>query len=281
MDITNIFSQYVTPERVNVVLRVLLTLAIGIPLIILLKKLTQRIVTNRFSPQSEQLIVRFVYYLSLLILLVSVLNEFGFKLSALLGAAGVVGIAIGFASQTSVSNIISGIFLISEKPFVVGDVIEVAGIRGTIETIDLLSLKLKTPDNQFVRVPNETMIKSEVTNLTRYPLRRINIKVGVAYKEDLSRVGQLLAEIAAAEPLALKDPPPVIMVENFGDSSIDFLFGVWGRTDEFFDLKTSLMIRIKDTFDANHIEIPFPHVSLYAGETSKPLKISNEGSANT
>ncbi|HOY85422.1 MAG: mechanosensitive ion channel family protein [Candidatus Cloacimonetes bacterium] len=281
MDITNIFSQYVTPERVNVVLRVLLTLAIGIPLIILLKKLTQRIVTNRFSPQSEQLIVRFVYYLSLLILLVSVLNEFGFKLSALLGAAGVVGIAIGFASQTSVSNIISGIFLISEKPFVVGDVIEVAGIRGTIETIDLLSLKLKTPDNQFVRVPNETMIKSEVTNLTRYPLRRINIKVGVAYKEDLSRVSQLLAEIAAAEPLALKDPPPVIMVENFGDSSIDFLFGVWGRTDEFFDLKTSLMIRIKDTFDANHIEIPFPHVSLYAGETSKPLKISNEGSANT
>lgn len=281
MDITNIFSQYVTPERVNVVLRVLLTLAIGIPLIILLKKLTQRIVTNRFSPQSEQLIVRFVYYLSLLILLVSVLNEFGFKLSALLGAAGVVGIAIGFASQTSVSNIISGIFLISEKPFVVGDVIEVAGIRGTIETIDLLSLKLKTPDNQFVRVPNETMIKSEVTNLTRYPLRRINIKVGVAYKEDLSRVSQLLAEIAAAEPLAMKDPPPVIMVENFGDSSIDFLFGVWGRTDEFFDLKTSLMIRIKDTFDANHIEIPFPHVSLYAGETSKPLKISNEGSANT
>lgn len=281
MDITNIFSQYVTPERVNVVLRVLLTLAIGIPLIILLKKLTQRIVTNRFSPQSEQLIVRFVYYLSLLILLVSVLNEFGFKLSALLGAAGVVGIAIGFASQTSVSNIISGIFLISEKPFVVGDVIEVAGIRGTIETIDLLSLKLKTPDNQFVRVPNETMIKSEVTNLTRYPLRRINIKVGVAYKEDLSRVSQLLAEIAAAEPLALKDPPPVIMVENFGDSSIDFLFGVWGRTDEFFELKTSLMIRIKDTFDANHIEIPFPHVSLYAGETSKPLKISNEGSANT
>lgn len=116
MDLTNLFSQYATPERVNVVLRVLLTLAIGIPLIVLLKKLTKRIVTNRFSPQSELLIVRFVYYLSMLILLVSVLNEFGFKLSALLGAAGVVGIAIGFASQTSVSNIISGIFLISESP---------------------------------------------------------------------------------------------------------------------------------------------------------------------
>ena len=277
MDFSGIFSQYVTPERLNMVLRVILTLAIGIPLIILLKKLTKRIVTDRFSPQSEQLIVRFVYYISMLILLVSVLNEFGFKLSALLGAAGVVGIAIGFASQTSVSNIISGIFLISEKPFVVGDVIEVAGIRGTIESIDLLSLKLKTFDNQFVRVPNETMIKSEVTNLTRFPTRRVNINVGVAYKEDLQKVRELLAGIAEAEPLALKDPAPVILVEKFGDSSIDLLLGVWGKTEEFFDLKTSLIIRIKETFESHNIEIPFPHLSLYAGEVSGPIKISNEG----
>ena len=91
----------------------------------------------------------------------------------------------------------------------------------------------------------------------------------------------LLAEIAESEPLALKDPAPVIMVENFGDSSIDFLFGVWGKTEEFFDLKTSLMIRIKETFDANNIEIPFPHLSLYAGEESKPIRITNEGSVNT
>ncbi|MDD4224135.1 MAG: mechanosensitive ion channel family protein [Candidatus Cloacimonetes bacterium] len=281
MDINSLINQYITPERLNVILRVLLTLAIGIPLIILLKKLTKRVVQNRLSPQSEQLVVRFIYYISVLILLVNVLNEFGFKLSALLGAAGVVGIAIGFASQTSVSNIISGIFLISEKPFVVGDVIEVSGVRGTVQSIDLLSLKLKTFDNQFVRVPNETMIKTEVTNLTRFPERRVNINVGVAYKEDLNKVRQLLAEIAESEPLALKDPAPVIMVENFGDSSIDFLFGVWGKTEEFFDLKTSLMIRIKETFDANNIEIPFPHLSLYAGEESKPIRITNEGSVNT
>ncbi len=281
MDITNIFSQYITPERVTVVFRVILTLAIGVPLIILVKKVSKRLVKDRLSPQSEQLVVRFIYYASVLILMVNVLNEFGFKLSALLGAAGVIGIAVGFASQTSVSNIISGIFLISEKPFVVGDVIEVGGVIGTIESIDLLSLKLKTPDNRFVRVPNETMIKTEVINLTRFPLRRVNIKIGVAYKEDLKNVRQLLAGIAESEPMALKDPAPLILVENFGDSSIGLLFGVWGKTEEFFDLKTSLMIRIKETFDANNIEIPFPHVSLYAGEESKPIKITNEGSINT
>lgn len=280
MDIVNLFGQYVTPERVNVVLRVFLTLAFGIPAVILVKRISKRLVENRLSPQSEQLVVRFVYYLCVLILVVNVLNEFGFKLSALLGAAGVVGIAVGFASQTSISNIISGIFLISERPFVVGDMIEVGQVRGTVESIDLLSLKLITPDNQFVRVPNETMIKTEVINLTKFPQRRINIKVNVAYKEDLNKVRQLLAGIADAEPLALKDPAPVIAVEHFGDSAVNLLFGVWVSTDEFFDLKTALMIRIKETFAANKIEIPFPHVSLYAGESSGPIKITNEGSVN-
>ena len=135
MDIVNLFGQYVTPERVNVVLRVFLTLAFGIPAVILVKRISKRLVENRLSPQSEQLVVRFVYYLCVLILVVNVLNEFGFKLSALLGAAGVVGIAVGFASQTSISNIISGIFLISERPFVVGDMIEVVQVRGTVESI--------------------------------------------------------------------------------------------------------------------------------------------------
>ncbi len=276
MDLSPLIREYITPERVSMGLRIILTLAIGIPLIILIKKLLTKFVKNKFSPQSEQLIVRLVYYVCLLILFVSVLNEFGFKLSALLGAAGVFGIAIGFASQTSVSNIISGIFLISEKPFVVGDLIEVNSIRGEIQSIDLLSLKLKTADNQFVRVPNETMIKTEVINITRYPNRRVNITVGVDYNEDLNKVRGILAEIAQQEPLALKDPEPLIMVDKFGDSSIDFFFGVWGRTGDFVELKNNLMIRIKESFDANNVVIPYPHVSLYAGslstETTKQMK---------
>lgn len=281
MNITALINQYITPERLNVALRVVITLAIGIPLLLLIKKVAKRLVANRLSPQSEQLVVRAVYYISVLILTINVLNEFGFKLSALLGAAGVVGIAVGFASQTSVSNIISGIFLISEKPFVVGDVIEVSGQIGTVESIDLLSLKLKTPDNRFVRVPNETMIKSEVINITRFPQRRVNINVGVAYKEDLHRVREVLAGVAAAEPLALKDPQPVIVADKFGDSSIDFLFGVWGQTEDYWELKTSLMIRIRDAFAEHNIEIPYPHISLYAGEASQPINNLHEGSVNS
>ncbi len=274
MDPIGLAKEFVTPERISLAVRVILILGIGIPLLKLIRRLVARLIKDRLSAQSELLIVRAVYYLGLLILLISVLNEFGFKLSALLGAAGVLGVAIGFASQTSISNIISGIFLISEKPFQVGDVVQVGATIGTIASIDLLSVKLKTPDNRYVRVPNETMIKSEVINITRFPNRRVNVQVSVAYKDNLKKVLEVLKGIAAEEPLALDDPAPVINIESFGDSGIDIMFGVWGKTEEFFLLRTALIIRIKERFEAENIEIPFPHISLYAGSESEPIKIT-------
>lgn len=264
LGLTKIVGEYVTPERISLVVRVLLVLGIGIPLLILIRKLTRRIVTGKLSAQSEQLIQRSVYYIGILILLVSVLNEFGFKLSALLGAAGVFGIAIGFASQTSISNIISGIFLISEKPFMIGDTVQIGPTTGTIDSIDLLSIKLKTPDNRFVRVPNETMIKTEVINNTRFALRRVNIKLSVAYKEDLKRVISILDEIALAEPLAKPEPAHVVLVDGFSDSGIDLTFGVWCDTLSYWDIKNALMISINERFDSENIEIPYPRVPVMA-----------------
>ncbi|HNW24860.1 MAG TPA: mechanosensitive ion channel, partial [Candidatus Cloacimonas sp.] len=129
-------GDFITPEKISLIIRVILILVIGIPLIRLIRSIAKRIVKDRLSPQSEQLVVRSVYYVAILILLITLLNEFGFRLSAILGAAGIFGVAIGFASQTSFSNIISGIFLISEKPFQVGDVVQVSSNIGTIESID-------------------------------------------------------------------------------------------------------------------------------------------------
>lgn len=266
MNLLEIIRQYITPERLNTVIRVILTLAIGIPIIIFVRKLVQKMVRNRLSPQSEQLVVRVVYYSLALILLVMVLNEFGFKVSALLGAAGIIGIAVGFAAQTSISNIISGIFLISEKPFVIGDVIEVGSVNGEIQSIDLLSLKLKTADNKFVRVPNETVIKTEVTNLTRFPERRVDIQITVSYKENLKKVQELLLKIAEEEPKALKEPESLVRVDSFGDSGINLVFSVWGKTSELATLKTEIIMRIKETFEEENIEIPYPHIAICAEE---------------
>jgi len=132
----------------------------------------------------------------------------GFQLSVLLGAAGILSVAIGFASQTSASNLISGLFLIGEGPFAIGDFIRVGTTEGEVLSIDLLSVKLRTPDNLFVRIPNEQLIKSEVVNLTRFAIRRLNLAVGVAYKEDIPRVRHILMQVATDNPLCLNEPAP-------------------------------------------------------------------------
>jgi len=271
LNATTLIAELFTPERVSLAIRVTLILLIGIPLIRLIRSLTRKLVKDRLSAQSELLLVRSVYYSGLLIILITLLNEFGFKLSALLGAAGVFGIAIGFASQTSFANIISGVFLISEKPFMIGDWVQIGSTTGMVDSIDLLSIKLKTSDNRYVRVPNETMIKTEVINITRFPVRRANISVSVSYDEDLKRVWQALLEVADNEPLALKDPAPVILTESFADSGINLVFGVWGNKDDVIDLRTSLMMAILEKFKKENIEIPYPHLTLLNSGTDNVL----------
>ncbi len=272
LDLHKFVADLITPERLSLYIRIILILAIGIPLIRFLRNLVGRLIRDKLSDQSEMLIKRFVYYVGVLILLVSVLNELGFKLSALLGAAGVFGIAIGFASQTSFANIISGIFLISEKPFVVGDIIQVGSTVGTVLSIDLLSIKLKTFDSRFVRIPNENMIKTEVINLTKFDVRRVDLTLSVGYGDDLNSVLQVLKEIALQEPLSLKVPEADVHVTQLAESGVNILFGVWGKAENYAALRTALLIAVREKFSAAGIEIPFPQVVI-ANEKPLPLRL--------
>ena len=128
-----------------------------------------RALANQTTPHQSMLVRRTSYYLILGLFVVSALIEIGFDMSLLLGAAGILTVALGFASQTSASNIISGLFLIGEKPFEIGEVIRIGGTTGEVISIDLLSVKLRTMDNLYVRIANENLIKSEITNLNRFP----------------------------------------------------------------------------------------------------------------
>jgi len=187
----------------------------------------------------------------------------GVNLSALLGAAGIAGIAIGFAAQTSVSNLISGIFLISERPFQIGDVIEVGNISGIIMSIDLLSIKLQTFDNRFVRIPNESIIKSNVINNTRFPIRRLDVWVRVSYNSDLKKVTETLKDIASKNLYALDNPEPLIYIDKFDTSGISILFGVWFEQSKLVDLRNSIIMDIHTRFAEEGIEIPYPKQDVY------------------
>jgi small-conductance mechanosensitive channel len=267
------FEKMLSPDSLMSALRVVIVLVAGFIILKIVNFSVGRITKKRFSQQTAMLVKKGIFYIGAFIILVSVLRQLGFKLTALLGAAGIAGIAIGFAAQTSVSNIISGLFLISEKPFAVGDVIKVGGTMGIILSIDLLSVKLRTFDNLYVRIPNEQLIKTEVTNITRFPIRRMDIDVSVAYKDDLAMVKGLLLDIAKKNPYCLDNPEPFFIIKEFGDHGIEILLGAWFSKTDYVQLKNSLMEEIKKQFDERGIEIPFPHISVYAGSRTDPFPV--------
>ncbi len=268
-----VLDRILRPEDPFVLLRAAAWVFLGTPLVLALSRWVRGVVASRYSPQQGLVAGKLVLYPGLLLVLVTTLNELQFSLTPLLGAAGIVGIAVGFASQTSVSNVISGFFLIAEKSFEVDDVIQVGNTTGRILSIDTLSVKLRTFDNRYIRIPNETLVKSEVVNITRFPIRRLDLNVGVAYKEDIPRVRKLLLEVARDNPRSLMEPEPVVFFDGYGDSSLDLRLTVWATRENFFALKTSMLERIKARFDAEGVEIPFPHLSLYAGEVTDPLPV--------
>ena len=253
--------------------RALLTVLVGLLLARMLASATVRFFNGRLDAHRSMILRRLVFYLVLGLAVATALNELGFKLGVLLGAAGILSVAIGFASQTSASNLFSGLFLVGEPPFGIGDAIQVGGTTGEVLSIDLLSVKLRTFDNLFVRIPNETLIKSEVVNLSRFPIRRVDLLIAIARKEDIGRVRELLFAVAEANPLCLEEPKPLFIVAGFGASSIDLQFSVWAKRENFLELKNGMYEEIKRAFDAHGIEIPFPHTSIYAGSVTEPIPI--------
>ena len=249
-------NHFPTLVRIGVLLLVLVVMTA-------VSRIAQSFLTKKFSKQTGMIFRKLIFYLSVGIVAAMILNELGFKLNAILGAAGVAGVAIGFASQTTLSNFISGLFIIGEKAFEVGDVIKTGDTLGIVDSINLMSIKVKTFDNQLVRIPNEGLIKSHLTNITKFPIRRMDINVGVAYHSDLRQVMQLLKDVAKANPHALNEPEPLLIVKEFGDSSINFLLGVWFAKTDFLVLKNSIIVEIKEAFDKNGIEIPFPQRTVH------------------
>ena len=248
-------------------------LVLGIVLATFVARSVGRLVETRTTRHHQVMIRRGFFYLVFLLFAVAALREAGFSLEVVLGAAGILTVAIGFASQTSASNIISGLFLVMEKPFEIGDTIEVDATIGEVVAIDLLSVKLRTADNLYVRIPNETLIKTRVINRSRFPIRRIDLVLGIAYAEDVEKVRDLLLELAQQNTVCLEEPKPFVLVTGFGASSVDLQFSFWVPRGEFLDGRGSMMIAVKKALDEHGIEIPFPHTSVYAGSHSEPFRV--------
>ena len=264
--LTGIFTN-INFERLSEIAVALILCFIGFVIARLVSNTFIRTIGSRLNAHQRLLWRRGIFYFIFLLFIMTSLREAGFKLSVFLGAAGILTVALGFASQTSATNLISGLFLIGEGSFEVGDTIQITLIRGqTIEgkviSIDLLSVKLLTLDNVYIRLPNEQLIRTPVMNLSKYPIRRIQITLAINFHEDIIKVRQVLLEVAASYPLVMDDPKANVAVTSFRESSIELLFSVWCRKENALKVRDEMMERVRNGFLENEIEIPVPKMGL-------------------
>jgi small conductance mechanosensitive channel len=191
-----------------------------------------------------------------------VLNSFGVQTTSIVALLGAAGLAVGLALQGTLSNFAAGIMLIVFRPFKRGDYVSVSGQSGTVKEISIFTTELGTPDNLQIIVPNGQVWGAPITNFSAYGTRRLDVTFGVAYASDLKQVEEVLAQIIAADTRIHKDPAPVIKVSNLNQSSVDFVARIWCDSSDLWSLRLDLNRQVKDSFDAQKIEIPFPTTTI-------------------
>lgn len=228
----------------------------------LIAKAIRRVPETKLPAQRTAVIIRFLKYIFYIIVVLYVLGLFGINLKAIWGAAGIAGVAIGFAAQTSVSNLISGLFVLTEGSIHVGDTIIVGDVTGVVDEVKLLSIRVHTFDNQMVRIPNSTIINSNLTNNSYHDKRRLTLNVGVDYSTDMKLALETLKKAPELCPTVLKDPAPAVWFDGFADSSINLVVAVWFKPEDFLQTKNDLYIAIKKVLDEANISIPFNQMDV-------------------
>ncbi len=229
----------------------------------------RRILTERLPKSERELLAKVVYYIIILWAITVALPYLNFDLSGLLVAGGIVGLVIGFASQSVVSNLVSGLFLMFEHPIKIGDSINVAGVSGSVEDIRILSTIVKTYDGIYTRIPNEKVFTSNITNYVNNAARRFEYKIRIPYRDDADEAIRLAKEVIAAHPLALKNPAPMVYVDSLGDNGINLVARIWAPTRNWWEVRTVLLWKIVKRLEENGIIVPYPQRTLWLADAER------------
>lgn len=225
--------------------------------------LARRIVRKMLNrAKTDPTIVSFVgslvYVLILVLVVLAALAQFGVQTASFVAILGAAGFAVGFALQGSLANFAAGILVLVLRPYKVGDYIDAAGVAGTVKEIRLFTTVLATPDNIKIMVPNGRIYGDTIKNITAYDTRRVDLGVGIGYTSSMQRAVEVLSSLLSKDDRVLSDPEPQIAVSELADSSVNFVVRPWVRKENYWPVKFDLTRRIKEAFDQNGIEIPFP-----------------------
>ncbi len=197
------------------------------------------------------------------LLLISVAQKLGFETTSFIAVLGAAGLAIGLALQGALANFAGGVLILIFRPYKVGDFIEAAGHSGVVRGIQIFSTVMTTGDNKTIIIPNGAISNSPITNYSTQETRRVDIVFGIGYDDDLKKAKTLLGEIIAADERILKDPEPLIVLSNLGDSTVDITTRSWVKAADYWSVHFDLLESVKMAFDDNGISIPYPQTDVH------------------
>lgn len=215
------------------------------------------------DPIIASFVTNLAYILLLIFVVIAALSQIGVQTASLVALLGAAGLAIGLALQGSLANFAAGFLLVFFRPFRKGDYIEAAGTGGVVEEIQVFTTVLKTPDNKKVIVPNAKLTADNIINYSAHETRRLDLNFGVSYSDSLDKVRQILQRVILEDGRILKDPAPVILVSQLGDSSVNFIARIWVKTSDYWGVTFDTIEKVKKTFDQEGVTIPFPQRDVH------------------
>ena len=237
--------------------------AVGLLIIKVVIGLSRKALTKTTLDESIYAFILNVLKIAMYIILtVVLLGHLKVPTAPLVTVLGTAGAAIALALKDSLGNIAGGIIILANKLFKKGDVIEVAGKEGMVQSIDLLATTLKTYDNKVVTVPNGTLTTSVVVNYSKEDIRRVDCTFGISYESDISRAKDVLLAVAESCPEVLKEPAPVTGVADHGNSAVMLDLKVWCPTEHYYDVRYFLEEQVKTAFDEADITIPYTRMDV-------------------
>ena len=249
----------------------LATLVIGLLVIKLFRRVLKTLMDKKedLDPTLLKFVMDVFTWIFRVLLFVSVIGKLGVQTSSFVAAIGAGAVAIGLSLQGSLSNFAGGLLIILFKPFRVGDYIEAQGQGGTVNSIQIFSTRIITPNNQVIYMPNGTLSNNTIKNFSQEPLRRAEIVIGVGYSSDLKHVKDTLYTIIKSDPKILTEPAPGIEIKELAESAVNLVVFLWAERPDYGKVVSDFYENTKYAFDKAGIELPFPQRDVHITNKDK------------
>ena len=211
--------------------------------------------------------------------LIAALGRVGVQTASVIAVLGAAGLAVGLALQGSLSNLAAGVLLVTFRPFRAGEYVDLGGIAGTVQHVQIFSTTLITADGKYVVVPNGKIIAGNIINYSREPVRRNELIIGVSYDADVDRVREILTDIVMSDERILKDRERTVRMNELGASSINFVIRAWSKSSDLQEVYWDILERAKKALDAEGISIPYPQMDVNVKQLAQPKQAQGRAQA--